>query len=283
LTALNSAGADFEITYSADGKTAVLASSRPGGYGGNDVYTSRLVDGEWTAPANIGPAINTAANEQEASLSDDGRVLYFTRYTSALNGDLYVSRFVGGAWQKAESWNEVAELPHLNTPDSEEHCPIIVSRNLIYFSHDVPGVTQKSDIWQVKRVNGRWGEPSPLPGSINSPYRDHLHFTGLSKDRKALVVVSDRPDNGSFGGSDEWISRRGRDGRWSVPVNLGPVVNSSASEVCWTFTPTGQVFAGASSRAGGLGSSDLYAVRTRDIPALRGFEPDAAPPIDLLR
>jgi hypothetical protein len=281
-TGLNSAGADFEITYSADGKTAVFASSRPGGLGGNDVYTSELVGGEWTTPVNVGPAVNSAVNEQEASLSDDGRVLYFTRYTSALNGDLYVSRKVDGVWQKAESWNDEPALPALNTPDSEEHCPIIVTRDLIYFSHDVPGVTQKSDVWQVERANGVWGQPRPLPGDINSPYRDHVHWTGLSKDGKALIVVSDRPDRGSFGGSDEWISRRDGRGRWSLPRNLGARVNSSAAEVCWTFTPDGLRFAGASSKDGGQGLSDLYWTYARDVPLLRGFEPVARPPIDLL-
>jgi hypothetical protein len=283
LTALNSTGRDFEITYSADGKTAVIASSRAGGFGGNDVYTSQLVRGEWTEPVDIGPAVNTAADEQEATLSRDGRLLYFTRYTSTLNGDLYVSRKVGGVWQKAESWNDVAELPHLNTPASEEHCPIFVSKDLIYFSHDAPGVTQKSDIWQVKRVKGVWGEPQPLRGDINSAYRDHLHFTGLSKDGNALIVVSDRPDRGSFGGSDEWISYKDKSGNWSALQNLGPSVNSADAEVCWTFTPDSRKFAGASSRPGGLGSSDLYSTFSSQVPLLRGFRPDAQPPLNLLR
>ncbi len=283
LPDLNSPQADFEITFSADRKTAVFASSREGGFGGNDVYTSRLVRGKWQTPVNIGPAVNSEFNEQEATLSSDGNTLYFTRYTNSLNGDLYVSRKVKGVWQTATSWNDVPELPHVNSSDSEEHCPIIVNENLIYFSHDDPGVTQESDIFQVQRVNGVWGKPSPLPGKINTPYRDHIHWTGLSKDGKALIVVSDKPNQSTDRVSAEWISYQDNRGSWSEPLNLGPLVNTPQGEVCWTFTPNGKYFVGASGRPGGQGSSDLWQVKRTDVPLLKNFHPNAKPPINLLK
>ena len=280
---LNSPQADFEITFSADGKTAVFASSREGGFGGNDVYTSHLVRGRWQTPVNIGSAINSQSDEQEATLSDDGNTLYFTRYTNSLNGDLYVSRNVNGIWQAAKNWNDVPELPHLNSSDSEEHCPIIVNENLIYFSHNEPGVTRESDIFQVERVNGVWGEPTPLPGKVNTPYRDHIHWTGLSKDGKALIIVSDKPHRGTDRISAEWISYQDKRGNWSEPLNLGPLVNTPQGEVCWTFTPDGKYFVGASSRPGGQGGSDLWRVKRTNVPLLKNFHPDATPPINLLK
>ncbi|MCK7535860.1 MAG: hypothetical protein MZV63_35185 [Marinilabiliales bacterium] len=43
-----------------DGSTMIFSSDRPGGFGGLDLYTSKLEqDGEWGKPVNMGPEINT--------------------------------------------------------------------------------------------------------------------------------------------------------------------------------------------------------------------------------
>jgi hypothetical protein len=41
----------------------VFASNRPGGYGGYDLYSSVLINGKWSSATNLGPGINTAADE----------------------------------------------------------------------------------------------------------------------------------------------------------------------------------------------------------------------------
>jgi hypothetical protein len=279
---LNSAANDFEITFSADGKTALFVSNREGGYGGDDIYVTHLVGNKWSTPVNMGPAINTSADEREAALTNDGQIIYFVRKNGPAHGEMYISRNVDGVWQTAENWNDVPEMPHLNSPETEVHCPIIVSEDFMYFSYDKPGVTQVSDIWQVKRVNGEWGEPEPLPGEINSPYRDHIHWTGLSQDGNALIVVSNRPDGG-LGNSDQWISYRDSAGNWSAPVNLGPSVNTASDEICFAFTPDGEYFVGATTRPGGKGGRDLRWIKTSSIPLLQDFKPRAEPPLNLMR
>lgn len=274
---------DFEITFSTDGNTAVWASNRPGGQGGNDVYFAEFKDGAWGPAQNFGPAVNSGANEQEAALSDDGELLYFTRYhdpDDLLSGDLYVSRKVDGVWQEAQSWNEVPELPSLNTPDGEEHCPVIAHKDLIYFSANREG-TRASDIWKVERKNGVWGEPVSLGDGINSPARDHIHWSNLSKDGKALIVISERTDGGSFGGSDEWIARMDENGNWGTPVNLGPSINSAGDEICWTFSPDGK-FIGATDVNGIDQGGALHFVRDA-VLRMQGFEPDTNAPINLLK
>ncbi len=159
---INSSASEFELTYSADGKTVVFVSTRSGSIDskGNpysfDIWMSHNVNGVWQTPVHLGPGIdptvgpniNTSAWELEPSLSDDGNALYFTRYEpgNLSTGDLYVVQKIDGVWQAARNWNEVPELPHLNTPTGEEHCPIIASDSLIYFSYQQPGVTQDSDI-----------------------------------------------------------------------------------------------------------------------------------------
>ena len=294
---INSPGSEIEITYSADGKTAIFVSTREGSVESSgtpynfDIWMSHNVNGVWQDPIHlgsetdptVGPNINTADWELEPSLSDDGNVIYFTRYKPGdlLSGDLYVVEKVNGVWQSARNWNDVPELPSINTPTGEEHCPIIASDSLIYFNNSQPGVTQQSDIWKVEKKDGVWQKPVSLGAKINSPERDHMHWTGLSKDGKSLVVTSMRTDLGSRGGHDMWISRQDDKGEWQEPVNLGDVINTSGEEMCWTFTPNGKDFTGSWGPQNTF-DTDIRVISKEEIPLLKDFDPIGPPP-NLLR
>ncbi len=99
---LNVAGYDdFMPNVNRNGREIVLASSRPGGLGASDIYTStrslvcshagksgkRCAWSAWSAPVNLGPTVNTVAGESRPSLSGDGQRLYFGR-----SGDIYVAQ-----------------------------------------------------------------------------------------------------------------------------------------------------------------------------------------------
>ena len=290
---INTTGAELEITYSADGKTAIFVSTRegsiesPGSPYNFDIWISNNIDGEWQTPIHLGPDIdptlgpniNTSAWELEPSFSDDGNVIYFTRYEpgNLLSGDLYVVQKIDGIWQTAKNWNDVPELPNINTPTGEEHCPIIASDSLIYFSYHQPGVTQDSDIWKVEKKDGVWQQPESLGSKINSPYRDHMHWTGLSKDGKSLIITSMRPDLGSRGGHDEWISNQDEKGEWQMPVNLGDAVNTAGEDMCWTFTPDGKKLTGSWGPYGTY-DTDIRWISKDDVPLLKNFKPIGPPP-----
>jgi hypothetical protein len=77
---LNSAAADIQPNVRRDGREIVFASNR-NPLAGQDLWsaTRRSVHDPWSAPVNLGPAVNTAANETRPSLSWDARTLYFGR------------------------------------------------------------------------------------------------------------------------------------------------------------------------------------------------------------
>ena len=85
---LSTAAHDFMPNVRKDGLEIVFNSNRAGGFGGQDVYTSTRASTEdpWSAPVNLGPAVNTAGNETRSSLSWDGLRLHFGR-----DGEIYVS------------------------------------------------------------------------------------------------------------------------------------------------------------------------------------------------
>lgn len=55
----------------------IFASDRPGGYGGVDLYKVQWKNGQWSAPVNLGPKINTEGNEMFPCIARSG-ALYFS-------------------------------------------------------------------------------------------------------------------------------------------------------------------------------------------------------------
>ena len=100
---VNTSGWESQPSISADGRTLYFSSNRKGGYGGYDIWKSRLTDKGWSEPENLGPNINTAMDEQSAFIHADDSTLYFcSNGWPGLGGmDLFVSRLgKDGKWQK---------------------------------------------------------------------------------------------------------------------------------------------------------------------------------------
>jgi hypothetical protein len=80
---VNTSTYDSDPFVSPDGKYLIFSSNRSDTIGGADLYvTFATGDGGWTAPVNLNkycPGINTGAIEYGASLSPDGRYLFFVR------------------------------------------------------------------------------------------------------------------------------------------------------------------------------------------------------------
>ncbi len=78
VTELNTTWDEGAPAISPVGDFLYFASDRPGGLGGFDIYRARILRGRLTAPENLGPAVNSAANDLDAALSMDGFRLYFS-------------------------------------------------------------------------------------------------------------------------------------------------------------------------------------------------------------
>ncbi len=87
-------------SLSRDGKLLYFSSDRAGGFGGFDLYVSRLVNGNWTSPENLGPVINTAFDERYPCIHPSGR-LYFSTKGHDIKTTLYqlfYSEQYNGKW-----------------------------------------------------------------------------------------------------------------------------------------------------------------------------------------
>jgi Tol biopolymer transport system component len=119
LRAVNSDSTEYYVSL-ADNGNIYFASNRAGGLGDHDIYVSRLVEGNYTVPENLGPAVNSPAMEHDPCISRDDRLLYFTsvdRKDSHGSGDIYFTRK-----DARQQWAPARNAgPHVNT-DTYEYC-----------------------------------------------------------------------------------------------------------------------------------------------------------------
>lgn len=80
---------EFNPEVSLDGRTLVFTSMRPGGYGYGDLYVSHYRQGAWSAPQNLGPAVNTRFDEFHPTLTRDGDLYFARNLFTATQGDFY--------------------------------------------------------------------------------------------------------------------------------------------------------------------------------------------------
>jgi len=71
--------ASLEVVVAPDESFLLLAPyGRRDGFGSYDIYVSYQLGGEWTAPKNLGPKVNTKARDYSPRFSPDGRYLFWT-------------------------------------------------------------------------------------------------------------------------------------------------------------------------------------------------------------
>lgn len=78
-------------TISNDGQRLYFSSSRPGGFGGMDIYVVKRVGNKWGIPTNLGPTVNTAGNELFPFISEQDKLFFASDGHIGLGGlDIFV-------------------------------------------------------------------------------------------------------------------------------------------------------------------------------------------------
>ncbi|MDP6723128.1 MAG: hypothetical protein QGF59_30980, partial [Pirellulaceae bacterium] len=217
---LNSDANDIGAAVTTDGQSLFFYSDREGGSGGFDLYVAKSSDAGWSEPVNLGPRLNTAADEYDPAISRDGRTLYFS------------SDRTRAMAQRAASYDEDA--------DGEVHTLASIEERLarasfdLYTAHRKHGDQPWSPAQPLVSLNSEHDENAPFP----SPDETRLFF---SSDREVMpnaprsfdLYVASRNDNG-FGGTER----------------LGHEVNTSADETEPALFPDGSKLVFCSNRDG---------------------------------
>ena len=267
---INTPSDDYHPAIANDGLTLYFTSNRPGGFSEiEDIWVSQrasLTD-PWGAPRNLGPNINSAARTCCPNLTPDEHWLFFASVRpEGISGasNLWVSH--------RESTQEdfgleppvnLGSLIHSDQPDVGEFAPTYfhdrqTGTTSLYFNRGQGGVGDFDIYVSMLRRDGVFGRPS-LVWELDSPQRDTR--TAIRRDGLEMFITSGRP--GGFGALDVWVStRETTQDAWSMPVNVGPAINTTASEGGPALSCDGTTMYFYSDRPGGSGGRDLY-VTTR--------------------
>jgi flagellar motor protein MotB len=130
---VNTKSWESQPSISADGKTLFFSSNRPGGFGGKDLWYSRLTDKNiWSKPVNMGERINSEGDEMSPFIHFDGKTLYFSSDGKKGMGgfDIYLSRM-----NDDSTWTEPQNLGYpINTYNDELGLIIEAAGQKAYFS-----------------------------------------------------------------------------------------------------------------------------------------------------
>ena len=244
-----------------DDRTFFMASNRPGGFGGIDIWiaTRPSPDAPWGAPVNAGAPINSEYNDFCPTMSRDGHTFFFVSNRPGHCGgdDLFMARRRPGGWSEAENLGcDVHGGPNSAAHEAGPfpiHEP--TSGPSLYFSSTRSG---NSDLFRTVSHGGSFGFASPID-ELNTALTDGQ--PNLSRDGLEIYFFSNRP--GSAGNDIYVATRPTAQDPWSPPQNLGPDVNSEYSETRPSLSWDGTTLYLGSNRPGGDGDADHY-VTTRN-------------------
>lgn len=272
-----STGDVFSSALSADGRTLWFTRGDLARTRLQVMVTRRVGDGaaaRWT-PAVPAP-FATVARTMDPHLAPDGRTLWFNmpRDPAARRGEpaedwdtwtvpLDAGGAVAGAPRRVEGGPST---------DSWEGFASVAADGTVYWGL-WPQATAGADtvrrgIWR----QARGGAPERLPAPINvdgGPSVGSASNPYVTADGRVLVFMADRA--GGQGRGDLWVATRAPDGGWTVPVNLGPRVNTPDIEFAPQLTRDGTTL--LFSRVEFAGEQrvreNVWAIPVRAVPALR--------------
>lgn len=154
VTAVNTDSTEYYVSFAGNGNM-YFASSRPGGYGQEDIYVSRLVNGRYSKPENLGPRINSVYSDHDPCLPKNERFMIYTsveRKDGYGEGDLYLAiKDNNGQWTTGKNMG-----PRFNTP-TYEYCS--------YFSPD------HQYFFYSSQLDVKWTSVEILPEEVVSMMR----------------------------------------------------------------------------------------------------------------
>ncbi|MBC8468555.1 MAG: PD40 domain-containing protein [Planctomycetes bacterium] len=200
---INSSYMDANNGISADGLSLFLFSDRPGGSGSLDIWviTRANISESWGEPMNLGPTVNSSANDGGPFISADGLSLFIESDRPGGYGgnDIYVSTRA----TTDDPWGEPVNLgPRVNSSVWDWYPSLSADGLSLFFTSLRSGGLGGDDIWVTTRAttNDPWREPVNLGPAVNSSSAETC--PNISADDSTFSFHSNRA--GGSGNSDLW-------------------------------------------------------------------------------
>lgn len=197
--------------------------------------------------------LNSNDNEGAASISPDGRFLYFAK-CNASDGfgscDIYVSERNGNTWSKPKNLGS-----NVNSSAWDSQPSIASDGRTLFFVSNREGGFGKSDIYySYLKKDGTWTKAKNLGEKINTANNEISPF--IHPSNTTLYFSSD--GHIGMGGQDIFYSKI-ENGKFTSPINIGYPINTDADETCFFVNSEGTLaFYTSNSLEENFGNTDIY-------------------------
>ena len=244
-----------------------FSSARPGNLGGlrnekgmkddrfgnyrTDMYSTLVINGEWTATAPLSSLINSPMNDVVLGFNDAGSVMYYFKGPTLFSGETLIDTFVENEQRSLYPDLLVSDM----SSENGDGYPHFYNDTVIIFCSRRSGGYGGSDLYISQFKNGSWTRGENLGPKINSEYDEITPF--LAEDGRTLYFSSNNLK--SIGGFDVFKARFDDVSEdWRTPENLGLSINSSGDDTYFKLSQTGLRGFYSSTRKDGFGQRDLY-------------------------
>ncbi|MBX2896449.1 MAG: OmpA family protein [Cyclobacteriaceae bacterium] len=227
------------------------------------------------AITNIGQQINSEFDDYAPVVNADETEMIFTsrRRDGNLNEnvsddnrpfeDIFVSKREAGSWQPAQNIGTI-----VNTKHNESNIALSPNGNTLFIYRD--GVGDGDIFTSTRQPDGTWTKPVPLPGAINSSFRESS--ITINKDETMLFFASERP--GGLGGVDIYSCIKDKKGQWTVVRNLGPGINTEFDDDGPFIDFDGKTLYFSSKGRKGMGGYDIFKATLMNLEKREWTEPE---------
>ncbi|HYK54975.1 MAG TPA: OmpA family protein, partial [Flavisolibacter sp.] len=255
--AINSPESEYFPSMPVDGSTLIF-TRRLNNFN-EDFFASRKNGTGWDKAFRLTGSINTPQNEGAQNISQDGNWLVFTgcnRPDGFGSCDIYISYLTN------DGWSEAINLGNKINSDQWDSQPCLSpDKRDLYFSSRRFGGYGGSDLYVSHlQANGRWSEPENLGPEINTAGDESAPF--IHADNQTLYFTSTGLQG--YGEEDLFVVRKGDDGKWGKPLNLGYPINTISHEGTLFIAADGKTAYYASDRSEGKGGLDIYSFEMRE-------------------
>jgi hypothetical protein len=208
---------------------------------------------------NMGAGINSTAHDYCPLVTADGRTIFFTSRRQGTTGglkdptgqyfeDIYTAVNQDDVWSAAKNVGTplnsgVHDATVGLNPDGSSIIVYRTQRDLV-----------SGDLYESRMHAHEWQLPVQMTPMINSP--NHEPSASIAPGGDEIYFTSDRP--GGFGGRDLYRIRRLPSGEWSLPLNLGPNINTDQDEDAPFIHSDGMTLFFSSNGHTSIGGYDIF-------------------------
>lgn len=210
---------------------------------------------------NLGEAVNTNFDEYVPLISSEENLLIFTSKRATGDSldpygnpyeDVYFARSKEG---NGKNWLNAALLEgNVNTKKHDACVGLSPDGNTLYIFRTNKNIVA-GDLYESLYKKGKWTTPIRMSDNING-FESIEPSASVSLDGSTFYFSSNR--KGGYGGFDIYRVKKLPNGEWSLPLNMGPSINTPLDEDAPFIHPNNKTLYFSSKGHKNMGGYDIF-------------------------